>query len=227
MHLLLIEDERKTASAIQKGLEEEGYNVDVAYDGEEGLRLIDRSRYNLVISDIIMPKVNGIELCKKVSESQAGLPVLLLTALSSKDDLVDGFAAGAYDYITKPFDFRELLARIKVLTRKTAIGQPEVTVLQYADVEMHLKDKRVVRAGKTVQLTAKEFNLLEYFMRRPETVIARAELARDIWNVDFNTWTNIVEVYINYLRNKVDKPFNSRLIHNVHGMGYIFKKADA
>jgi two-component system copper resistance phosphate regulon response regulator CusR len=226
MNLLLIEDELKTANAIKTGLEEQGYKVDIANDGLAGLSLLDNNNYQLVISDVIMPKMDGINLCRQIRNKQTDIPILLLTALDSKDDLITGFDAGADDYLSKPFDFRELLARIKALTRRTPATPKEAEILAYADVAVNLKEKTVTRSGKLVQLTVKEFNLLEYFMRRPETVISRADLARDIWNMDFNTWTNIVEVYINYLRNKIDKPFGKKLIHNVYGMGYIFKDED-
>ena len=224
MNLLIIEDERKTADVLKNGLEETGYQVDVAYDGQSGHSLVEHNKYNLVISDIILPKMGGIELCQKISALDSPPPILLLTALDGKEDVVKGLDAGAEDYLTKPFDFGELLARIRVLTKRHEHIQPVAVVLHFAGLNMNLKSKEVTRDGLAIELTVKEFKLLEYFMRKPETVISRAELAKEIWNIDFNTGTNIVEVYINYLRNKVDKPFAKRLIHNLHGMGYILKQ---
>ena len=225
MNLLVIEDEQKTANTLKKGLEESGYNVDVAYDGASGLSLTKKNNYQLIISDIIMPKLNGIALCKQIREDKPGIPILLLTALDAKEDVVNGLNSGADDYLTKPFDFRELLARIKVLTRRADTSIAFALTLNFADVQMNLKDRTVTRSGIPVELTTKEFKLLEYFIRRPNTVISRGELSRDIWNIDFNTGTNMVEVYINYLRNKIDKPFGKKLIHNIHGIGYILKES--
>jgi two-component system copper resistance phosphate regulon response regulator CusR len=223
MDLLIIEDERKTADILKKGLEESGYQVDVAYDGMSGLELARGKRYNLIVSDIMLPKLGGIELCKLIAEFETKVPILLLTALDGKEDVVKGLDAGADDYLTKPFDFGELLARIRVLTKRQENLQHPAAVLLFGGINMNLRSKEVTRDGTPVELTAKEFKLLEYFMRKPETVIPRTELAKEIWNVDFNTGTNIVEVYINYLRNKIDKPFSKRLLHNLHGMGYILK----
>jgi two-component system copper resistance phosphate regulon response regulator CusR len=223
MNILVIEDEHKTADALKKGLEENGYHVNVAYDGLVGLDLLKAGQYQLVISDVIMPKLNGISLCKQIRSFQPSVPILLLTALDSKEDVVTGLDAGADDYLTKPFDFRELLARIRVLTKRADASAIQVP-LQFSDIVLNLKNKTVTRAGKQVDLTPKEFKLLEYFMRKPNIAISRSDLARDIWNVDFDTGTNIVEVYINYLRNKIDKPFGKKLVHNIHGVGYILKE---
>lgn len=224
MNLLIIEDERKTADSLKKGLEESGYEVDVAYDGVSGLTLAKSNKYNLIISDIILPKLNGIELCRQITNLQFNVPILLLSALDTKDDVVGGLEAGADDYLTKPFDFRELVARVRVLTKRKDVVSTPVSILSFSDISMNLNSKEVFREGKQLELTVKEFRLLEYFIRKPNVVISRAELAKEIWNIDFNTGTNIVEVYINYLRNKIDKPFTKKLIHNLHGMGYILKE---
>ena len=224
MNLLIIEDERKTADSLKKGLEESGYQVDVAYDGLTGLSFAKSNKYNLIISDIILPKLNGIELCRQITNLQFNVPILLLSALDTKDDVVGGLEAGADDYLTKPFDFRELVARVRVLTKRKEMVSVPASILAFSDISMNLNSKEVFREGKQLELTVKEFRLLEYFIRKPNVVISRAELAKEIWNIDFNTGTNIVEVYINYLRNKIDKPFTKKLIHNLHGMGYILKE---
>jgi two-component system copper resistance phosphate regulon response regulator CusR len=224
MKILIIEDETKTANALKKGLEDSGYTVDVAYEGLDGLAKANEGKYNLIVSDIIMPGISGIELCKRLRTTNSHVPILLLTAIDSKDNVVTGLDAGADDYLTKPFDFGELLARIRRLLKRVPQAAEVVDVLTFADIEVNLRLKQVTRAGTRVNLTAQEFKLLEYFMRKPNTVISRTDLARDIWNIDFETGTNIVEVYINYLRNKVDKPFGKKLIHNLHGIGYILKE---
>lgn len=224
MNLLIIEDERKTADSLKKGLEESGYEVDVAYDGLSGLSLAQTNKYNLIVSDIVLPKLNGVELCRQISNMESNVPILLLSALDSKDDVVSGLEAGADDYLTKPFDFRELVARVRILTKRKEVVAAPQSMLSFADITMNLNSKEVTRGEMHIELTAKEFRLLEYFIRTPNTVISRAELAKEIWNIDFNTGTNIVEVYINYLRNKIDKPFEHKLIHNLHGMGYILKE---
>lgn len=224
MKILIIEDETKTANALKKGLEDSGYVVDVAYEGLDGLAKANEGKYNLIVSDIIMPGISGIELCKRLRTSNSHVPILLLTAIDSKDNVVTGLDAGADDYLTKPFDFGELLARIRRLLKRVPQAAEVIDVLTFADIEVNLRLKQVTRAGTRISLTAQEFKLLEYFMRKPNTVISRTDLARDIWNIDFETGTNIVEVYINYLRNKVDKPFGKKLIHNLHGIGYILKE---
>lgn len=224
MPILVIEDEKKTADALKKGLEQSGFQTDVVYNPAEGFEKLKGGEYNLVVSDIIMPGMDGIELCKKIREINTAVPILLLTALDSKKSVLQGFDAGADDYLTKPFDFRELLARVKALQKRSKVAVAEGEILKFADVVLNLKSREVQRAGRKIDLSVKEFKLLEYFLRHPETLFSRTDLAREIWNVDFDTGTNIVEVYINYLRNKIDKPFGRRLIHNVHGMGYILRE---
>ena len=224
MDLLIIEDERKTADSLKRGLEDIGYRVDVAYDGQTGLALAGSNNYSLIVSDIILPKINGIELCRLISGMGSNVPILLLSALDSKDEIVGGLEAGADDYLTKPFDFRELVARVRVLTKRKEMGAIALSLLTFSEITVNLNSKEVFRAGTQIELTSKEFKLLEYFIRKPNVVISRTELAKEIWNIDFNTGTNIVEVYINYLRNKIDKPFSTKLIHNLHGMGYILKE---
>ncbi len=224
MKILVIEDEKKTATALQKGLEQNGYSVEVAYDGETAFELIKKTEPRLVISDIIMPKLNGIELCKKIKSLHPEIPVLMLSALDSKDTIVTGLDSGADDYLTKPFDFRELLARVRRLLKRSETSTDNSHLLFFSDIIMNLRDRSVTRADKKIELTSKEFTLLKYFMRKPNTVIPRADIARDVWNINYETGTNMVEVYINYLRNKMDKPFSKKLLHNVHGVGYILRE---
>lgn len=225
MKILVIEDEKKTADAIQQGLAESGYLCDVAYEGKSGLQKALSGEYELVISDIIMPGLNGVDLCRQLRAANPAIVIMMLTALDSKDDVVSGLDAGADDYLTKPFDFRELVARVRALSKRMENTSRPVN-LSFADLQINLDTKTATRDGKNIDLTAKEFSLLEYFMRRPNKVISRQELSTNIWNIDFETGTNFVEVYINYLRNKIDKPFGKRLLHNVHGKGYILKEEE-
>ncbi len=225
MNILLVEDERKTIQYIKKGLEEHGYEVDTAEDGKSGKNLAFRNEYNLIITDVMMPHLNGTDLCKELRKAKNETPILMLTALGDTDDVVAGLDSGADDYLAKPFEFKELLARIRALTKR----QPKLPVnenqIRFADLIMDLNSKSVVRAGKKIELTSKEFSLLEYFLRNQGRVIPRAELSKHVWNVDFDTGTNMVEVYVNYLRKKIDKDFESKLIHTQFGMGYILKES--
>jgi len=224
MKILLIEDEAKTLQFIKKGLEENDYSVDTAEDGDAGKALALNHVYSLIISDIIMPGLNGRELCQQLRQAKIATPILLLTALGSTDEIVEGLDSGADDYLSKPFEFKELLARIRSLTKRQGKSPQEDNLLQAADLIMDINRKLVSRAGKQIDLTAKEFLLLEYFLRHPDKVIPRAELAKNVWNVDFDTGTNMVEVYVNYLRKKIDRDFDKKLIHTQFGMGYILKE---
>lgn len=223
MRILLIEDEVKTVQIIQQGLEEQHYEVDIAYDGAMGFQLAIRNPYSLIISDIILPVFNGLELCRKIREAQISTPVLMLTALGTTDDKIVGLDAGADDYLAKPFEFRELLARIRALTRRGNTTIQTSNVLRIADLEMDLDMKAVSRSGKDIPLTAKEFTLLEYFIRHQGRVISKAELAEKIWDVTFDTGTNVIEVYVNFLRKKIDKDFSTKLLHTQIGIGYVLK----
>jgi two-component system copper resistance phosphate regulon response regulator CusR len=224
MKILLIEDERKTIQYIKKGLEENGYEVDPAEDGLSGRNLAFRNQYNLIITDVILPELNGRDLCRELRDAKVETPILMLTALGETDDVVQGLDSGADDYLAKPFEFKELLARIRSLTkRQSKLGNE--TQLRIADLTLDTNRKSVIRAGKKIDLTSKEFSLLEYFLRNQDRVIPRAELSKHVWNVDFDTGTNMVEVYVNYLRKKIDKDFGSKLIHTQFGMGYILKEA--
>lgn len=224
MKILLVEDERKTIQFLKKGLEENGYEVDSAEDGATGRNLAFRNSYNLIITDVIMPELNGRELCRELRKAKIETPILMLTALGETDDVVEGLDSGADDYLSKPFEFKELLARIRSLTKRQPTPVNE-NLLRFADLVMEVHSKSVVRAGRKIDLTSKEFSLLEYFLRNRGRVIPRAELSKHVWNVDFDTGTNMVEVYVNYLRKKIDKDFENKLIHTQFGMGYILKES--
>ncbi|MBO9638377.1 response regulator [Siphonobacter aquaeclarae] len=227
MRLLIIEDEPKTVQSVRQGLEENGYEVDIAYDGLIGKHLAKKNPYDLIVSDIIMPGLNGVELTRELRSEGVETPVLLLTALGSIDEKLMGFDAGADDYLVKPFEFAELLARIRVLTRRWNGSIPIASnILRYADLEMNLDSKTVTRNEKKIDLTAREFALLEYMLRNQGKVLSKSEISEKVWDVNFDTGTNVIEVYINLLRKKVDKDFSARLIHTQYGMGYVLKLED-
>lgn len=221
--ILIIEDEKRIADLLQKGLEENGYQTMVAYDGVMGLRLFRSHSFHLIISDIILPKLDGFELCKEIRKSNPKIPVLMLTALGSTDDKLDGFDAGADDYMTKPFDFRELMARVKALLRRDTVTEanrpPEQ--ITYADLSINFSRKEVRRQDIPIKLSPKEYNLLVYMVENAERVISRIEIAEKVWNTHFDTGTNFIDVYINYLRKKIDKDFEVKLIHTKPGIGFI------
>lgn len=223
--ILLVEDEKKIADTIQAGLNEHDYDVTVAYNGLDGKKLFLDNAYDLIILDINLPFVNGYELCKLIRENDERVPIILLTAMNFTDNKVEGFELGADDYITKPFEFRELVARIKALLRRSdlRIDAEEEKLLNIADLEMNLDNKEVRRGEKKISLTAKEFQLLEYLLRNKEKVVSRADIAKNVWEIDFDTQTNVIDVYVNFLRKKLDKDFEPKLIHTQVGMGYILK----
>lgn len=223
MKILVVEDEVKTVQSIRQGLEEHGWEVDVAYDGQMGYQLATRTAYALIISDIILPGLNGIDLCRRLREANVPTPILLLTALGTTEDKITGLDAGADDYLAKPFEFRELMARVRALTRRSIGSIPTTNLLRIADLELNPDAKQVTRAGKDISLTAKEFQLLEYFLRHQGRVISKVELAERFWDVTFDTGTNIIEVYINFLRKKIDRDFEPKLLHTQIGMGYVVK----
>lgn len=199
--------------------------MEVAYDGNIGLKLFESRPFDLVVLDINLPGMNGYELCKIIRSRNAQIPVIMLTALSSLNDKIEGYDSGADDYIIKPFEFRELLMKIRVLLKRT-INQnvPVGSVLRAGDLEMNLDSKEVKRGDTLINLTAKEFQLLEYLMRNKNRVVSRVDIAMNVWDIDFDTNTNVIDVYINYVRNKVDKKFDQKLIHTQVGMGYILKE---
>lgn len=223
LKILLIEDEVKTLNLIKEGLEENKAQVDIAYDGQMGLTLAERNEYSLIISDIILPEINGLTLCKTLREGGNNTPILLLTALGTTQDIITGLDSGADDYLSKPFEFSELRARIRALTRRGNGVIQRSNVLRVADLELNVDTKAVRRADKEITLTAKEFSLLEFFMNNVGRVISKVELAEKIWDITFDTGTNVIEVYVNFLRKKIDKDFDVKLIHTQIGMGYVMK----
>ncbi|WP_261382242.1 response regulator transcription factor [Mucilaginibacter achroorhodeus] len=225
LKLLIIEDDERVATVIRRGLLEAGHHVSVAYDGKMGLKLAVQEDYDVVIMDIILPQINGLELCKMIKKECPQVPVIMLTALGTTDDKVEGFDAGADDYLVKPFDFRELEVRVRVLAKRNNIALRSETaiILQTGDLEMNTKTKTVRRNGLEINLTPKEFKLLEYLMRNSERVLSRSEISENVWETIFDTGTNFIDVYMNYLRKKVDRDHAVKLIHTKPGMGFIFK----
>jgi two-component system copper resistance phosphate regulon response regulator CusR len=223
MKLLLIEDEPKTLQSLKQGLEENGYEVDIAYDGLIGRQLAKNNIYQLIISDIIIPGINGIELCREIRTWGDETPILMLTALGTTDDKVTGLDAGADDYLVKPFEFKELLARVRALTKRSTTVSHTGQMLRFADLEVSLDAKTVHRSGNKINLTAREFNLLVYLIRNQGRVISKVEIAEQVWDIGFDTGTNVIEVYVNYLRKKIDKDYPVKLIHTQFGMGYVLK----
>jgi len=221
--ILLVEDEQKIADTLCVGLQEQGYQVAVAYDGNRGAELFGQHSFDLMVLDLNLPGLNGYELCRRIRAVNTQVPIIMLTALSALKDKIEGYDSGADDYVVKPFEFRELLMKIRVLLKRTQ-AQPSGTVLRAGDLEMHPERKEVRRSGKSIHLTAKEFQLLEFLLRQKNRVVSRADIALNVWDIDFDTNTNVIDVYINYLRNKVDKPFDQKLIHTQVGVGYILKE---
>jgi heavy metal response regulator len=222
MQLLVIEDETKLAQYLQKGLREEGFAVDVAHDGVTGLEAALQHAYDLVVLDGMLPGLDGFAVLAALRQSRQ-TPVLMLTARGEVEDRVRGLRSGADDYLVKPFAFSELVARIQVLLRRASSTPAEATVLRMADLEVDLIRRRVTRAGQRVDLTNKEFNLLTLLLRRQGAVLSRTELAAQVWGMNFDSETNIVEVAVRRLRDKLDRPFERPLLHTVRGMGYVLE----
>ena len=222
MRILVVEDEKKVAGFIKKGLEEETYAVDVAVDGEEGFAMAEANQYDLIVLDLMLPKIDGFEVLTRCREKKINTPILLLTAKDSVEDKVTGLNKGADDYLTKPFAFSELLARIRSLLRR---GQGETkTVLSLADLSLDMVSHKVNRNGQEVELTGKEYSLLEYFMRNQGKVLTRTMIAEHVWDYNFDTFTNVIDVYINHLRKKIDKDHPKKLLHTLRGVGYVLKE---
>lgn len=220
--ILLIDDEVKISQSLKIGLEENGFEVTLAFDGEEGKQLAELNTYNVIVSDVVMPKMDGYALVKFLRSKSITTPILLLSALDDTEQKVMGLESGADDYLSKPFAFKELLARIKVLDRR---NNPKAynSILKYSEIELNIDTKIFTRNGQRVVLTPKEYALIEYFLRNPERIIPKTEIAEKVWEIDFVTNTNVIEVYVNYLRNKMDKPFDKKLIHTQFGIGYILE----
>jgi two-component system, OmpR family, copper resistance phosphate regulon response regulator CusR len=224
MKLLVVEDEIKTANILQKGLKEKGYEVQIAYDGEQAMKLAGANSFDLIITDIIIPKISGLEFCTKLRENRNFTPIIMLTALGLTSDKIKGFDAGTDDYLVKPFDFDELLARINVSINRTRHVSEKRKELVYSDLILDLDSKEVRRSNKLISLTAKEYALLEFFIINKHRVVSKEEISEKVWDLNFDTGTNIIEVYVSYLRNKIDKDFPVKLIHTKKGIGYIFRE---
>lgn len=227
LKILIVEDEAGVLQFIKQGLEENNFQVDFAYDGECGKKLAFTKNYDLIILDIIIPKINGLELCKLIREKNDTVKILMLTALGTLNDKLEGFEAGADDYLVKPFDFPELLARIKSLIKRSIHADDEFHnshhILKVADLELNTNNKRVKRNGIEIKLTVKEYALLELMVINKNRVLSKAEIAEKIWDITFDSGTNVIEVYMNFLRNKIDKDHQTKLLHTMVGMGYILK----
>jgi len=221
MRILVVEDEKKVAGFIQRGLEAEHYAVDVAHDGEAGLSLLGNGGYDLVILDIMLPRRDGFAVLREIRARRLELPVLLLTARDAVSDKVTGLDLGADDYLTKPFAFAELLARVRALLRRGGAVGP--TELRVADLCLNPATREVTRSGRAIELTAKEYALLEFLLRQPGRVLSRPLIAQHVWGVDFDTSTNVIDVYVNYLRRKIDADFEPKLLHTVRGVGYVLR----
>jgi two-component system copper resistance phosphate regulon response regulator CusR len=224
MKILLIEDDIKIIQSLRKGLEENGYEVDIAYDGTIGKLLARRNDYFVIVSDIIVPGINGVQLCRELRSAGVRTPFIMLTALGALEEKLVGFDAGADDYLVKPFDFLELLARIKVVTKRIQSEPVTANVLRYADLEMNLSTREITRGSQRIDLTGKEYALLEFLLRNAERVLSKVDIAEKIWDIRFDTGTNIIEVYITLLRKKIDRDFPVKLIHTHYGVGYVLKQ---
>lgn len=224
MRILLVEDEAKTVQLVKQCLEENFYEVDIAYDGLIAKQLALRNTYNGIITDIILPGLNGYTLIKELRDAGVQTPVMILSAMGESADKVEGFDAGADQYLVKPFQFAELLAMLRSLTKRSSEVLMTAHILKFDALEVNLDNKTVQRAGKSIDLTAQEYKLLEYFLRNQGRVLSKVQIAENVWGINFDKGTNYVEVYINYLRNKIDKGFDKKLIHTVFGMGYVMKE---
>jgi heavy metal response regulator len=222
MRILVIEDEKKVANFIKKGLEEEHYAVDTAFDGEEGLYMAEVNEYDLIVLDLMIPKIEGLEVLKRIRGKKNNVPILVLTAKNTVEDTVKGLDAGCDDYVTKPFAFMEFLARIRALLRREKTDK--VPLLRIADLTLSLVTHKVTRKEREIELTSKEYALLEYFMRNPDKVLTRTMISEHVWDYHFDSMTNVVDVYVNYLRKKIDKDFEPKLIHTLRGIGYMMKR---
>ena len=225
MRILVVEDDKKVASFIKKGLTEEHYAVDVAYDGEDGLYWAKQNDYDIIILDIMLPKKNGMKVCKELRDSNVNTPIIMLTAKDTLKDKISGLNEGADDYLTKPFSFEELLARIRALLRRNQ--QYKAEILKVADLEFDPLNRKVTRAGKKITLSGKEYSLLEYLMRNKGKVVKETMIIEHVWDRNFDSFSNVVNVYIHHLREKIDQGFSKKLIHTVRGVGYLVEENES
>jgi two-component system, OmpR family, copper resistance phosphate regulon response regulator CusR len=223
MKILLIEDEKELTRTLKKGLKEAGYNVDVVYDGESGVSLAVTGEYDCIILDYRLPKLNGLEVCREIRRNKVNTPILMLTVVDSVEMKVQCLDAGADDYLTKPFSFSELLARIRALTRRSRSGS---SIIQVEDLILNPSSRTVTRGGKKIYLTPREYDLLYFLLVNQGRVVTRMEIAENVWGINFDRGTNYVDVYINYLRKKIDYGFSKKLIHTVRSVGYVLKAED-
>jgi DNA-binding response OmpR family regulator len=224
LRILVVEDEKKVASFIKKGLEEQSYAVDVAYDGRRGEDLVCQNEYDVIILDVLLPNQDGVATCRKIRDKKIDTPILMLTAIGDTDAKVRGLDSGADDYMTKPFHFEELLARVRALLRRKS--QDKSSFLQIDGLILDPVSRKVEREGKQIRLTAREFALLEYFMRNKGKTLSRVHIAQHVWNVSFDMESNVIDVYVKLLRQKVDKDFKKPLIQTIVGAGYVLKDED-
>ena len=224
MKVLLVEDEKKMATSLKVGLEEQGMSVELAFNGADGLNKSITNNYDVIVSDIMMPGISGLEMCKSLRSKSIQTPILFLSALSTTDNKVEGLEIGADDYLVKPFEFKELVARIKTLNKRNQGSLSTKNILTIRDLLLNLESRSVKRANVDIELTAREFDLLHYFIENKNRVISKKELNENVWDIHFDTGTNVIEVYVNYLRNKVDRGFDTKLIHTVHSKGYLLKE---
>lgn len=225
MKILIVEDEKKVAAFIRRGLVEQSYSVDTAHDGVEGERLARSNAYDAIVLDLMLPRKSGFALCRSIRSFDARVPILILTALDSTEDKLQGLEAGADEYLPKPFEFRELLAHLRSLLRRRE-SLPSSGILKVADLQMDLVSRKVSRGGQNLALTAREFALLEYFLRNTGRVITRTEIAQKVWETSFDSESNVIDVYVSFLRKKLDKGFPEKLIHTLVGVGYVLRSGE-
>ncbi|GAB3906163.1 response regulator transcription factor [Larkinella knui] len=226
MRILIVEDEQEVASFIKSGLEDYGFEADVAGDALQAQVMLSTTDYPTIILDVNLPVINGFELCKLIRSRYEDVSILMLTALGSTESKLNGFDAGADDYLIKPFEFRELVARLRALNRRRTATPGDSAVLKMADLELNQQSKTVKRGNQKITLTARELALLEFFMKNPNKALSRNEITEKVWDVNFDTGTNVVDVYVNYLRKKIDKDFSPKLIHTITGIGYIMQESE-
>lgn len=224
--ILIVEDEHRLAEILQKQFTESGFTADIATDGYVGKKKAEQNIYDLIILDINLPLLNGYELCQEIRKTNTKVPIIMLTAMGTYDNKLIGFDAGADDYVLKPFDFRELLARVNVFIKRSNISMPESRKLSIADFEMNLDTKTAARGGKKIELTVKEFALMEILLKNKNKLLTRDYIIEKVWNIDFETGTNIIDVYVNYLRKKVDKDFEPKIIHTKFGFGFYCSESE-